>query len=760
MTDSTDTSTNTQRPILPELAFVEEPLGIDTQNGRLPGVDEPEANGTSTSTKSSTVVSERAFAKEPPDGDSQDGLLPEVAEPEADEPEADGNSSSMERPTLLPELAFVEELLDADSQDGLLPEVDESDMDEPEVDGLQVDEPDADEPEANVPGGASTPPHGTSEADVLELSTDDTQSNGPKEDESTTTSSSQGPSPVKWVIGWRFPVLVTSLFVAGTLIAIGHHIFYQTLENTPVKSSSQQVWAIRIGSGLAFLNKTCLTAVMGMVATQQIWFTVRRRVITLSGIDSMFKLMNDPTAVFSRDLVTRAKTLVLLASLSWLIPLIAVVTPATLSVRTSMESSVISAVVPAVDFNDHSYWALRMDGVWEPSGDLQRLFTATYSSVSYLPIEAPFPNSSYEVSFWATTLKCSSLDDFVAQQETLHWLDYPGEEAARIDWDRAEISVEWEWNDSMANPGNAAYTSWLPQDPINNMWANVIFVWAAGTTSGIDNDANTVCQVYNTSIEISVRFDNGVQSIIPLSHSYLHPQEWESLGAHTPIFGVNNTFPLTSYIVQKLFGKFLRGSIMIEEGVVLNIDSDVLHSGLNSCPGIWNSSLLQSSPLFNETSGFGNCRNQSLARAIEDLSRNFTYSLMTLRHGGRPVSSTTVPVIVTAPQNMYSYNKSTLLATYAASILVVLFWMGVGAMTLWSNGTVSSTSFSSILLTTRNTDLDRLAKGYSLGSDALPDEIAGVRLRFGRVKSEGLTEHAAFGTEGTVAALRKGDVVF
>ncbi|KAL7946720.1 hypothetical protein V8C42DRAFT_364037 [Trichoderma barbatum] len=123
-------------------------------------------------------------------------------------------------------------------------------------------------------------------------------------------------------------------------------------------------------------------------------------------------------------------------------------------------------------------------------------------------------------------------------------------------------------------------------------------------------------------------------------------------------------------------------------------------------------------------------------------------------------SYATVPITVTAPRNLYSYDKTTLLVTYLAGILVVLLWMGIGGIALWSNGVVSSTSFSAILLTTRNTYLDSLAKGYSIGSDILPDEIADVRLKSVRVNSEKLADHAAFGIDGTVTTLQKGDVVF
>ncbi|UKZ53400.1 hypothetical protein TrVGV298_007192 [Trichoderma virens] len=292
-------------------------------------------------------------------------------------------------------------------------------------------------------------------------------------------SSSQEPSTVKWVIGWRFPVLVLSTFLTGILVDVAHHIYYQSLENTPVQSSNQQVWAIRIGSGLAFLNKTCLVAVMGMVATQQIWFTVRRKFITLRGIDNMFKLMNDPTAIFNRDLLTRAKTLVLLASLSWLVPLIAVVTPATLSVRISLETTTIPTIVPTVSFGNYFNWVLRTTADVGPSADISRLFSATCSSVSYLPLAAPFPNSSYELSYWAPTYKCGNLDEFLAELISPSW--------ERWNWmlDPDPSSFKEAWDEEIKLQPDHAYLAVIPERT-----PNAFFIWAAGTGSGSGNSSN------------------------------------------------------------------------------------------------------------------------------------------------------------------------------------------------------------------------------------------------------------------------------
>lgn len=124
-------------------------------------------------------------------------------------------------------------------------------------------------------------------------------------------------SPAKWGIGWWCPTLMVGSVICGAMLSVGHHLYYQSLDNTRVHSIDQQTWAIRIGTGFAFLNKTFLVAGVGIAAVQEIWATLRRKSIKLSGIDGMFAVLNNPLAFFIPDLWVYAKTLTLLAIISW-----------------------------------------------------------------------------------------------------------------------------------------------------------------------------------------------------------------------------------------------------------------------------------------------------------------------------------------------------------------------------------------------------------------------------------------------------------
>jgi hypothetical protein len=124
-------------------------------------------------------------------------------------------------------------------------------------------------------------------------------------------------SPAVWGIGWWCPTLMVGSIICGAALSVGHHLYYKSLDNTRVHSVDQQTWAIRIGTGFAFLNKTFLVTGVGIAAVQEIWATLRRKSMKLSGIDGMFAVLNNPLAFFIPDLWLYAKTLTLLAIISW-----------------------------------------------------------------------------------------------------------------------------------------------------------------------------------------------------------------------------------------------------------------------------------------------------------------------------------------------------------------------------------------------------------------------------------------------------------
>ncbi|KAB8079297.1 hypothetical protein BDV29DRAFT_199877 [Aspergillus leporis] len=459
-------------------------------------------------------------------------------------------------------------------------------------------------------------------------------------------------TPVAWGIGWRCPALMVGLVIAGAMLSMGHHFYYRSLDGGRVASREEQTWAIRIGTGFAFLIKSCLVSAVGLAAVQEIWATLRRKSVRLSGIDSMFAVRDSPLAFLTLDLWIYAKTLTVLAIVSWLIPLTAIVTPATLNVVTYPARDKIERLVP------------NMWHITSPSASMARVFTTLASSAQVLPVPAPFSNSSYELSFWGPSYKCQRLK--------------PQFQTTRL------------------------YMGTAPSD-LNN----TVFISAAGSNllwnDNATQPAELVCQLWNTSYVVDMHFTNGIQTLTPISM-------------------------ILSGLLQGELVQSKRAGVYQNKTVASSTtytDTSLAYTSLFACLELWNTSSYYNKHGSDSTT-----------------SHNFTYSLLSLNGG-----YTTVKVMDLTYRNYYFYGPTALLGAYMSALAVTIACVVVGFFALRQNGVPQNNSFSSVLMTTRNPELDRLA-----------GDIDKVLLQFGEVEGANLRHrHAAFGSKGSVTALSKGE---
>ncbi|KUJ09793.1 uncharacterized protein LY89DRAFT_761537 [Mollisia scopiformis] len=125
-------------------------------------------------------------------------------------------------------------------------------------------------------------------------------------------------------------------------------------------------------------------------------------------------------------------------------------------------------------------------------------------------------------------------------------------------------------------------------------------------------------------------------------------------------------------------------------------------------------------------------------------------------------NSTIVEITFLPTRNVYHYNPSPLLLSYGLALLFAILGVALGLYAFHLNGVIHSTAFSSIVATTRNRELDELARGKSLGALPRDERFGGVRLRFGGLGGgdggnggEGV-EHVGFGREEGVVGVRRG----
>ncbi|KAL2861718.1 hypothetical protein BJX68DRAFT_223128 [Aspergillus pseudodeflectus] len=556
-------------------------------------------------------------------------------------------------------------------------------------------------------------------------------------------------APAAWGVGWRCPTLMVGLLISGAMLSVGHHFYYRSFDGSRVASREQQTWAIRIGTGFAFLIKSCLVSAVGLAAVQETWSTLRRKSVRLSSIDSMFAVRGSPLAFLTLDLWLYAKTLTVLAVVCWLIPLTAIVTPATLNVVTYPAWDEAELLVPNVNF-DLSYWQNEVThsefAISSPSVDMARVFTAMASTAQVLPVTAPFSNSSYELSFWGPSYKCQRLSEALVE----------------IDGVTQEL-----WDSEIPEPmfqSSRIYMGTVPSD-LNN----TVFISAEGSNPLWNDNATQptelVCQLWNTSYVIDMHFTNGIQTLTPISVDHVAYANWSGRDASLtvqPSHVVSDpTVNAGFYVTHLMFSGLLQGQLVMTKrgGLTENrtastsapfTDTSLAQTGLFACADIWNTSSY-GYPYGDDANTL--CRNGTLAQAIEDLSHNFTYSLLSLNGG-----NTTVAVMDRTLRNYYFYGATGLLTAYMSAVAVSIVCVIIGLVALRRNGVAQGTSFSSVLMTTRNPELDRLAVGQCLGTEPLKDEIGKVRLQFGEIEGAELRRrHAAFGTKESVTALSKGE---
>ncbi|KAF2838471.1 hypothetical protein M501DRAFT_934460 [Patellaria atrata CBS 101060] len=91
---------------------------------------------------------------------------------------------------------------------------------------------------------------------------------------------------------WSAIVISVSGVIGSCAFAIGHHIFYSTLNNTAVGSTERQQWALRIGTFFALAVGTCLRLAITSAYIQYIWLKFKNARVSLAHVDDAFNALS------------------------------------------------------------------------------------------------------------------------------------------------------------------------------------------------------------------------------------------------------------------------------------------------------------------------------------------------------------------------------------------------------------------------------------------------------------------------------------
>ena len=134
--------------------------------------------------------------------------------------------------------------------------------------------------------------------------------------ESRRTDSASTVSPQRHVY-WRPPTTMVVSLLIGIGCSVALHVYYSSLNGTPVGSSDDQQQALRIGTALAFFAQVTLVFSMQKSSVQWLWRELKKHVISFKGVDAAFAAGNDPFSFFNREMLWKAKLASTIALLAW-----------------------------------------------------------------------------------------------------------------------------------------------------------------------------------------------------------------------------------------------------------------------------------------------------------------------------------------------------------------------------------------------------------------------------------------------------------
>ncbi|KAF3930517.1 hypothetical protein ABW19_dt0201463 [Dactylella cylindrospora] len=567
--------------------------------------------------------------------------------------------------------------------------------------------------------------------------------------------------PARWGLTWQSPALCLCSLLSGIAVAAGNHAYFSRLHNTPYDNVE---WVGRYSLVLAIIVKTCFATSLLICYEQVVWMGFKDRVqgTSIRAIDALFGATHQVLSLLRWSMWVSNPMAAIMISLRWLLPLVSIIAPTTLTVQVRETVSSSDCQVPIVRLNlDEADTFESRESVTYLT-DLaqfdythQQTFpTSLASKVGTLtgflgePVSFASPcgsNCSYTLTLDTPLWKCTETDPM----------------DPRSPWER-DNSTSAPW--ASVNKGTPfEYTSFIwyvsatPNDT-STLWVGHVYKSNATADAGTPyNQTYTpetfYCDGHNATLTVELFFMNGEQQtpkVLNIDYGNIVDWSYGSSWAYE-----NNAYPIDPArhrAVYKVLTELLAGEISLEtrSGGIFSSDTKILNM-----------------PAFVKPNLVGDDdRNDQLKDLIrplvEELSLNYTLSL--LAYSDLVTTQTDNATCTnTIYSNVWKYQPRNLIIAYCAGAALSLVSAILGGFALYKNGLVSEISFSQVLVTTRNPELDDLSKGNCLGkSDLYPRGLYNVNLRLGELKKQDDkigqstgAAHVAFGAPDNVVGIRR-----
>ncbi|KAF3903494.1 hypothetical protein ABW20_dc0108978 [Dactylellina cionopaga] len=571
----------------------------------------------------------------------------------------------------------------------------------------------------------------------------------------------QPPNPSKWGVTWQGPAWCLLSFFSGVAVAIGHHVYFTKLNNTPYENV---VWVGRYSLVLALIVKTCFATCILLCYEQVVWVGLRHKEkgTSIRAIDALFGATYQVVSLLHPAMWIQHPLSAIMITIRWLLPLVSIITPTTLTVQNRESVGFTNYQVPTLNLSAVAQNTLDLPpngtyfddlGYTEYTGN--RWFATSFASkvgtlTGFLggPVNYPSPcgsNCSYSISFNAALMKCTDADP---HNKTAPW--------------EVDNNTSAPWATSRKGKEND-YTSiykYVSQisNTTGNLWVGHLIrknVSQEDVKTFWDSwDVETFyCEGYNSTVSLRQEFVGGEQR-----DPVVESMEYGNIIDYTTSnsWAYENNISVTDLgrheVVYDVLSKLFAGTVNYEGRSGRNFFTD---TSILSMPAFIKPNLVSAGDGPNDE------LKDSIRGLTEQLSLNYSMSLLAYPNLGIR-QMTTANCTATTFSNVWRYEQRNLIIAYSIGTVIALVSVAVGALALAKNGVVSEISFSQVVATTRNPELDKLVQGNCLGrSDLQPRNIYRTRLRLGELKvqdgkiSASGAAHAGFGTPENVVAIRR-----
>ncbi|KAF5005917.1 hypothetical protein FDECE_7675 [Fusarium decemcellulare] len=547
-------------------------------------------------------------------------------------------------------------------------------------------------------------------------------------------------------IHWFQPALMVCLWLLGIIFLVSHHSYYAGLDGVVAKD---QDWVIRVGTGLAFLVKTCFASSLIIAIKQFVWTRVRDTPTSIKCIDVLFAITSDPLSIFVTEIWAKVPAASVLAILPWSLPLAAVITSASISVTMVSNLSTQSCEVPTLNFTKKYDWKYRSRQIaltrfntsrhmqpkypnddadaWKdhwvkewgyggPSLVAEKLLRRVFIGSEILPFSLVCgPNCTYITTVPGIGYQCSLLD---GKSNRAGFVDTSDVSQQKIPFYKALPLYDRE------------LIGFVAQHEIINGDLEII-------------DEYFSCIPHTVIYKLKLTYANNIRQLDVVSEEVVEPVPW-------PVFVRNRTLSAT-YAETNFWAYQALADVLarhLEGGIWLASDGGQSSSTLLSYTSLVG--YLTETENSNETLLVDMITPKLRFRhRVSELVRNLSISLLA-EPNLHIYDMATVDCQITTYSNVWTYNPGALWPAYAAALWVCTVGVVIGALSLYRNGCNSEMSFSRVLCTTRNRALDEATAGARFGDQPLPKDLAKLQLQLADEK------HVAFGVEGQIIPLRRG----